>query len=88
MSHTKKSGNLFNDPRLNKCRYIKKSGNLFNEPHTKKFNDPRINLPYKKHLETYLMICVIKVPIQKSLETYLMILVSKCPYEKIWKLIS
>ena len=34
-AHIKKSGNLINGPRFNKCPYKKKSGNLF--------NDPRIN---------------------------------------------
>ena len=45
-----KSGNLFNDPRINRSAQPKKSGNLF--------NDLRINLPTDKSLETYIIILI------------------------------
>ena len=49
----KESGNLFNEPRINKSAHIKKSGNLF--------NNTRMNA-YKTSLETYLMIFVSMCP--------------------------
>ena len=63
------------DPYINKSAHTKKSGNLF--------NDPRMNVPIEKSLETFNDPGINKSAHTKSLETYFMILILMCPYKKV-----